>query len=430
MALPLEDLDKLLSKCRNKYAKQYIQEAIQCYQAGAFRAAILSIWAAVTFDLFDKLKELAVAGEATAGKLIASIEKKADISDTVEFACLEKDFITIARDRFELISYADSIDLMRLQQDKKRCIKPLLNPGDEIFEPTSELVKVHIVSAITHLLQHPAYYGKGELDLLINYIESQAFPTNKEQIIYFLKDSVLAHARDSLFKEFFTYLIEKCISYELTFQQKIRYYIIFNTTIELYKRISHRILQVELPKIAATIKDQNVEQILYLVSYSPKIWPFFDDTSRKKVANYVRNLPINNVKLVKWLLSYGPLKKDIEYRIGSLTDEELTSIISGGAKSLNPIFLDRIVDFYAQSPSYEYSNEWMVKYYAYIRYFKPKHVEKIISSAGKNDYITGSYNFEELIINMRNTLIIPTAKFDELLVQHGLYDSLTAKLQI
>lgn len=428
MALPSENLEKLLYKCRNRHARQYIQEAIQCYQVGAFSAAILSVWTAVTLDLFEKLKELAAAGDTNVDKLIQYIEKKADISGTIEFALLENDFITIARDQFELISHADSIDLIRLQQDRKRCIRPLFNPDDKMFSPTGELVKIHIFSAVNNLLQYPVYYGKDELDLLINNIESPTFPINKEQIVNLLKNSVLAHVRSSLFKEFFNYLITKCISHELTLQQKMRYYMIFKTTLELYWNVSTKILQVEIPKLTANIKD--ISQILYLVSCGANIWSFLDSQTKKKVSEYVMNLPINDIKLIKWLLSYSPLKKEIRHRIHTLTQEELLVVMSNGATLINPIFIDRAIEIYTQSKSFEFSNDWVIKFYGYIDCFTPNNVERIIIAAGKNNFISGSYNFEELIIGMRDSGIIPYEKFDELLNMYGIYDLFVEKIQL
>lgn len=430
MALPSENMDKLLFKCRNRYARQYIQEAIQCYQVGAFRAAILSVWTAVTVDLFEKLKELAAAGDTNVDKLFQHLEQQADISDTIEFAYLEKDFITIARDKFELISHADSIDLLRLQQDRKRCIRSSLNSDDKMFSPTGELVKIHIFSAVNNLLQYPVYYGKDELDLLINNIESPTFPINKEQIVNLLKNSVLAHVRSSLFKEFFIYLIRKCISQELTIQQKMRYYMIFNTTIELYWNVSNKILQIEIPKLTANIKDKDVDQILYLISYGANIWSFLDSLTKQKVSEYVMNLPINDIKLIKWLLSYSPLKKEIRYRIHNFTQEELLAVISNGSTLINPIFIDRAIDFYTQSNSFEFSNDWVIKYYGYIDLFTPNNVERIIVAAGKNNFISGSYNFEELMIGMRSSGIIPYEKFDELMNNYGIYDLFVEKIRL
>ncbi len=50
MSERLIDLDELVLRCRDKTTKDYIQEAVSCYRAGAFRSCIVSTWNAVVFD--------------------------------------------------------------------------------------------------------------------------------------------------------------------------------------------------------------------------------------------------------------------------------------------------------------------------------------------------------------------------------------------
>ena len=47
----LTDLDELALSVREIKAKSYITEAIDAYRGGAYRAAIVSTWIAVTFDI-------------------------------------------------------------------------------------------------------------------------------------------------------------------------------------------------------------------------------------------------------------------------------------------------------------------------------------------------------------------------------------------
>lgn len=68
MSQPLADLDELVLKCRDERAKSYIAEAVACYKVGAFRSSVVVCWIAVCFDVIDKLRELALAGDAEAEK--------------------------------------------------------------------------------------------------------------------------------------------------------------------------------------------------------------------------------------------------------------------------------------------------------------------------------------------------------------------------
>jgi hypothetical protein len=44
-------------------ARSYLREAVDCYNAGLYRAAIVTTWVAVVFDLIEKIRELALSGD-------------------------------------------------------------------------------------------------------------------------------------------------------------------------------------------------------------------------------------------------------------------------------------------------------------------------------------------------------------------------------
>ncbi len=155
MASPLSDLDELVLKCRDEKAKSYIKESVSCYKSGAFRSAIVSTWIAVIFDIIDKLKDLALAGDKEAEKQLDEFEKARKAGDIATSLKFERDILKVARDRMEFISHLEFIDLDRLQQDRNRCAHPSMTSDGEIFNPSAELARVHIRSAIEHLLQYP-----------------------------------------------------------------------------------------------------------------------------------------------------------------------------------------------------------------------------------------------------------------------------------
>lgn len=70
----LSDIEALAVRCNSEQSKGYIAEAISCYRSGAYRAAIVSTWIAVIFDLIDKIRELALQGDGTAKTLEARHE--------------------------------------------------------------------------------------------------------------------------------------------------------------------------------------------------------------------------------------------------------------------------------------------------------------------------------------------------------------------
>jgi hypothetical protein len=66
----------------------------------------------------------------------------------------ERDILKLAKDQFELIFHLEYIDLLRLQEDRNRCANPSLVSQDQGFNPSGELARLHIRSAVLRLLQH------------------------------------------------------------------------------------------------------------------------------------------------------------------------------------------------------------------------------------------------------------------------------------
>jgi hypothetical protein len=64
------DLDELIVRCRDKLSRKFIQEAVSCYRAGAFRSCIVATWNAVVFDFLHKLRELELFGDPEAANLL------------------------------------------------------------------------------------------------------------------------------------------------------------------------------------------------------------------------------------------------------------------------------------------------------------------------------------------------------------------------
>ena len=88
MASPLEDLDELILRCRDEKARQYIAEAVASYKVGAFRSAIVATWIAVCFDVIEKFRELALAGDKEAEQQVQDIDttrRTADLTRALKF---------------------------------------------------------------------------------------------------------------------------------------------------------------------------------------------------------------------------------------------------------------------------------------------------------------------------------------------------------
>ncbi|ENV52100.1 hypothetical protein F953_00465, partial [Acinetobacter junii CIP 107470 = MTCC 11364] len=108
-----------------------------------------------------------------------------------------------------MISHVEFIDLNRLQEDRNRCAHPSMASDGEVFNPSAELARMHIRSAVEHLLQYPPAQGKYALDSLTSEVESEYFPTDVKKAVVAFESSPLNKARDSLIRNFTIVLLKK-----------------------------------------------------------------------------------------------------------------------------------------------------------------------------------------------------------------------------
>ena len=91
-----------------------------------------------------------------------------------------------------------SASLERLQADRNRCAHPSLTSDDKAYTPSAELARLHLHSAVTHLLQHPPVQGKYALDRLTQEIDSDYFPSTAQDAQVAFASGPLRKPRESL----------------------------------------------------------------------------------------------------------------------------------------------------------------------------------------------------------------------------------------
>ncbi len=180
MKFHLTDLDELLQQVRNTHPKNYLNEAITSYRAGAYRAALISTWIAVSIDIIEKIQELAVSGD-TAVKPIKDRLDKISPTDPASMLAFERDLLEMAHTDLEFISTIEKKHLERLKEDRNICAHPTFSPDGSQFSPLAETVLSYIVQAANYLLIHPPTRGKAIVDRIFNQINDPSFPNDIER---------------------------------------------------------------------------------------------------------------------------------------------------------------------------------------------------------------------------------------------------------
>ena len=99
--MALADLDAELIRIRDLRSRAYFTDALRCYRAGAFRAAISSTWVAVAYDLIRKYRELDGLGDAEARQFLKEWDASVEANNVAKLLALERSLIDMPIRRWQ-----------------------------------------------------------------------------------------------------------------------------------------------------------------------------------------------------------------------------------------------------------------------------------------------------------------------------------------
>jgi hypothetical protein len=194
----LTDIDALSLAVRDRESRRLILEAIAAYRGGALRSAIASTWIAVAYDIISKARELATQGEAAAKAFVDGLDAAITRNDIRKLQTIESTLLDAANDDLQLFAPHEFEAMRRLQADRNLCVHPAFVVEDELYQPTQELVRSHIVHGLQYLLIHAPLQGKSAVTRFEADILSPSFPGLATDIGTFLRSKYLDRAKDVL----------------------------------------------------------------------------------------------------------------------------------------------------------------------------------------------------------------------------------------
>ena len=171
------DLDILLTKVRHSQSKVYFLDAVRAYKAGALRASMTSAWVALVYDLITKYRELSAMGDPAASTFLLSWDNATAAGDIKKLLQLEASIIDDATTNTQVINRIAGTHLLRLREDRHLCAHPAFSAEAELFEPSPELVRLHLVNAVDLVLSREPLQGKAISELYDADVQSPGFPT-------------------------------------------------------------------------------------------------------------------------------------------------------------------------------------------------------------------------------------------------------------
>ncbi|HZZ93002.1 MAG TPA: hypothetical protein VFE23_10590 [Usitatibacter sp.] len=415
----LSDLDELVLQCRDDRARSLIAEAVACYRGGAYRAAIVATWVAVCFDLIDKLRELSLAGDKEAEGIVADVEKTRRTNNLSRALKLERELLGLARDKFELLSHVEFIDLERLQEDRNRCAHPSLISEDQPFTASGELARVHIYSAVNHLLQHPPVQGKHALDRLLREIGSEFFPDDVKKATASLSSGPLKRPRQSLVRNLVVVLVKDLLTAGTDYKQVFRARAALGAVKALHGSQFELSLKEKLPALVEGLHDKDLHLAVRFVCRFPECWSHLPAGSQHRLEAYVESLPAKDIDELEEILECPHLKRQGEVRARRITRAEATGM-SFMFFAMPSAVVDRLIDLYLQSSNYAEANGFAKTVAEHVGNFSVAQQERLIKGIRANGEILHSFEVGTVIAALRKSEQIPPLRFEALLEEHGL----------
>lgn len=205
------DLDILLTKVRNAQSRIYFLDAVKAYKAGALRASLTAAWVALAYDLIAKYRELSAMGDAAATTFLQSWDNATAINDIRQLLQLEGRIIEDAADNTQAISQIARRQLERLREDRHLCAHPAFSAEALLFEPTPELVRMHLVNAVDLVLAQEPLQGRAIFEVFDVDVQSPGFPNDHARILDYVEQRYLARVRSQNIRNFGTVLAKSLL---------------------------------------------------------------------------------------------------------------------------------------------------------------------------------------------------------------------------
>lgn len=414
----LADLDELVLRCRDQKARTYIGDAVLSYRAGAIRPAIVSTWIAVCFDLMAKLRELALAGDREAERHIQEIERIRATNDVSLALKFEKALVALARDKFELLSPLECVDLERLQEDRNRCAHPSFTWDEQAYAPSAELARAHIHAAITHLLQHEPAQGKYALDRVLADVDSEYFPrVDLDAAITALGSGPLRNPRAALVRNVCIVLLKRVVTPERDLLQRWREAVALRAIGRLHPETHARTLAEKLSQLFRGLEDNKLYLATDFLAFSPESWEFMDPPLRQRLTAFVAAMPAGGLADLERLVNVEPLRASAKRRIAGMSLDEIENTFFFDTPS---DVIDRLLTLYLASGSFDMANRIARILSRHTADLAAAQITRLLETAGSKTQITGSFELPGLLRRIRSANTLPADVFDECARGHDL----------
>ena len=403
----ITDIDGLTLAVRDVESRRLISEAIAAYRGGALRSAIVSTWTAVAFDIIVKSRELANLGEAAPRDFVDELDEAIKDNAKGKLQRFESELIDKANDDLQLLAPHEYQAFRRLQQDRHLCAHPAYVDEGELFQPSPEQTRAHIVHALEYLLIHAPLQGKSAIARFEIDLDSSSFPESSEEIGAFLRAKYLDRAKDVLVVNLLKAIFSAPFSAEhKKYEKKIKtlalsFREISNAKSQIYDSVIPSFVAEKLEQVTDTV----LLHICPFLKTDPRIWDWLKESDRTRIRRLIETADVDTLKTcgIFDVDSICPLSDSLRDRLESFDEDVQIDLISEHPKKE---FVNRGIEIYADAWSFRYAEELGRSVILPLaQYFEAKDVEAVLKAASSNSQIWNAGGTTEILEQLFDTTL-------------------------
>lgn len=384
----ITDIDSLCLQVRDRESRRLISEAIAAYRGGALRSAIMSTWIAVAYDIISKARELASQGDPAAQTLVNAIENAIANKNVRKLQDIENALLETAESQLQFLARHETDTLRRLYDDRHLCAHPAFVAEDQLFQPSLELSRSHIVHALKTLLVHAPIQGKSAINRFEADLLNPSFPVLPDAVDAYMRSKYLNRAKDELIKN----LIKRVLTLPFfaeraRFSGKERQLTFVLASIASAKTT---IYEDTVPSFIQSIDRVGDDVLLRICAYlevDPQIWTWLPESAQIRVRRLLQGATPEDLKTFSAFDAFAvpDLAQVLLDRFDALDETTQIGIITEHPKRE---FVDRAIAIYAEARSYrgaESLGQGLVAPLA--QYFDAADIQVLLEVVAKNDQI-------------------------------------------
>ena len=284
------DLDILLTRIRQPQSKVYFLDAVKAYKAGALRGALTSAWVALVYDLIAKYRELSAMGDAAATAFLLSWDNATAAGDIAKLLQLEGGILEDATANTQVVNRIARTHLDRLREDRHLCAHPAFSAEADLFEPSPELVRLHLVNAVDLVLSQEPLQGKAIFDLYDVDVKSPGFPTAYARILDYVEQRYITRVRSQNLRNFGTVLAKSLLK-GVPAQWESLHRKIIPSLVAIRERAVSAWPDVSLAivRLIDNLEPANRPRAIAFVAAFPDFWPRLQEPTRTALLATIEN---------------------------------------------------------------------------------------------------------------------------------------------